>query len=178
MLDTVTFTAAAQRVQAAMTLCLILFAALTVALLLGGMIRPHDMGTLISDLAGFGSETRAGWQDAGLITIVALSLAVWIILIHQARQVFAHLASGTPDAAAQAAKRLSLWLWIMLAWGLASQILTSLLATWGFPEGQRAIAIGLGLPQISTILAALVTSFMAQAFTLGAELWRDHQEVV
>ncbi|MEM6577014.1 MAG: hypothetical protein AAF678_00860 [Pseudomonadota bacterium] len=178
MLDTVTFTASARRVQNVMTFCLTLFVILIVAILLGGLIRPHDLGALISEIAGFDGANRAGWQDAGLIVIVALSLAVWTTLLHHARQVFAHLAIGAPEAAARAARRLSVWLWIMLAWGLVSQILTSLLATWGFPEGQRAIAIGLGLPQISTVLAALVTSFMAQAFTLGAELWRDHQEVV
>ncbi|MEM6481951.1 MAG: hypothetical protein AAF922_02805 [Pseudomonadota bacterium] len=178
MLDTKTFTASARRVQTVMTLCLALFATLFLALILGGLIKPHDVGALIAEFAGFEGENRARWQDAGLIAVVALNLAIWTVLVFYARQVFAHLATGVPDAAAYAARRLSYWIWIMLAWGLLSQALTSLLATWGYPEGQRAIAIGLGIPQISTVLAALVTGFMAQTFAFGAELWRDHQEVV
>lgn len=178
MIDTRNFTASARRIQTAMTICLALFASLALALLFGGLWRPDDVGGFISDLAGYPSESRAGWQNTGLIAVLALSLALWVRLIQTARRVFAFLADGMPDAAARAAQSLALWLWIMLAWGLLSQILTSLLATWGFADGERAIALGLGIPQISTLLAALVTGFMARTFAFGAELWRDHQEVV
>ena len=69
-------------------------------------------------------------------------------------------------------------LWGMLLWGIVSQGLASVVATWGYPEGERSLSIAFGTPQISIAFSALVASFMAHAFALGAELWRDHQEVI
>lgn len=177
-IDPNTLTLPARRIQIVMTCGMALFLAITAGLAFATITKPSSVGPILADFGGFSTGPLMAWQTVALIGITAIHLTIWLLLLGTARHVFRHLADGEPEAASHAARNLANWLWAMLAWGLISQILVSLVATWGFPEGQRAISFGFGTPQVSIALSALIAGFMARAFALGAELWRDHSEVV
>lgn len=178
MVDPESVTLPAQRLQAVMTTGAALLMLVFCGLVVAAMMNSGGLGMTLADMAGFGSGPLKTWQNLGLTGVVAVHIGVWIVLFILAGRVFGHLAEGDADAAAGMARRLSYWLWGMLIWGIVSQMVVSVVATWGFGEGQRALSIGLGTAQISIALSALIAGFMARAFALGAELWRDHREVV
>jgi len=95
-----------------------------------------------------------------------------------AARVFGKLADGDVDTAAQVAGVLALWFWAIFIWALAEPAVTSVVSTWHMPEGQRSLSIALNGQQVSLALSALIMGCMARALSLGAELWRDHREVV
>lgn len=141
-------------------------------------MSPLETGAFLASQAGFGQVALQSWQAWSLITIVAVHVALWIMLLGYARRLFSRMIDGQPAAAAECSRALSYILWGMLLWGIASQPLASIAATWGFPEGERVLSIGLGVPQITMFFAALLAGFMAHALALGAELWQDHREVI
>ena len=168
----------ARRIQTLMTSGLVLLLALTTALTLGAIAMPASLGETLAHLSGFPVGPLQTWQNGVLTGVAAIYLAIWIMLLGIARRVFGHLANGKPEAAARAAQVLSYWLWTLLAWGLISRTLVSLVVTWSFPEGERALVVAIGMTEASLAFSALIAGFMARAFALGAELWRDHQKVV
>ncbi|MEM9763064.1 MAG: hypothetical protein AAF968_11210 [Pseudomonadota bacterium] len=178
MIDTLGLTLSARRIARVMSCGLVMLAALAAALALITLVKPGSIGQHLADLSGYPVGPIQAWQTAGLIGVVAIHLAVWITLFATGRRMFRHMADGAPDLAAADAQTLSRWLWAMLVWGIVSQMLVSVLVTFGLPAGQRALQIGIGTPEIFAALTALIAGFMARAFALGAELWRDHQEMV
>ncbi|WP_224826123.1 hypothetical protein [Cognatishimia sp. MH4019] len=178
MVDVSDLTHSAQRMGRIMTGAVALLWGAALALAIGALITPASLGEALATVSGFQVNILSGWQIAVLVCIAAVHLGVWIVLLMMARRMFENLAQGAPEPAGSVAGRLSYWLWAMLGWGLISQMLVSLVVTWGFPEGERAISLGVGTSHILMALAALLASFMARAFALGAELWRDTQEVV
>ncbi|MEM7599732.1 MAG: hypothetical protein AAF382_18745 [Pseudomonadota bacterium] len=178
MIDPDSVTRPAQRLQAVMTTGAAVLILAMMGLAVAMMTNLGGLGMTLADMAGFGSGPLKTWQSLGLSAVVAAHIAVWIILFALVGRVFGHLADGDADAAAGQARRLSYWLWGMLMWGIVSQMIVSVVATWGFGDGQRELTIGLGTAQISIALSALIAGFMARAFALGAELWRDHREMV
>lgn len=169
---------AAHRLERMMTVGLALVALFTLGGLVVGVSAPLDVARTIARHVGYGDAPLLHWQAWVLIGVVSAHLAFWFALLAVARDLFGKLAQGHPGAAARSARRLAALLWAMLVCGLMAQALASVAATWGFPVGQRSLSIALGTPQISVAISALVASFMAHAFALGAELWQDHREVI
>lgn len=169
---------AARRVQILMTAGIALLAALAGLGIVVSAMNPLEIGDGLAKHAGFGAVALSSWQAWTLIAIVGVHLIFWIALLALARRLFKQLADGAPAEAAHGARVVAYLLWGMLLWGIVSQGLASVVATWGYPEGERSLSIAFGTPQISIAFSALVASFMAHAFALGAELWRDHQEVI
>ena len=178
MIDAGQTLAAARRLEVVMAAGIVLIAAVALAGLAAAMVSPVGIAEGIARQGGYGAAPLSPWQAWALIGVVAVHLAVWIALLEVARGLFRHLAHGDPDSAAGSARTLARILWAMLLWGLVSQAIASVAATWGYPPGERAVSIAFGTPQISVAFAALIASFMAHAFALGAELWRDHREVI
>lgn len=178
MIDPNTVIVPARRIQTVTACGVVLLFAITVALAFGAVTMPASMGETLARLSGFSTGPMQAWQNSALLGVAAIHLVVWIALLGTLGRVFGYLADGKPETAGRAALTLSYLLWAMLAWGLISQMLVSTVATWGFPEGERAVHLGVGAQQISIALSALIAGFMARAFALGAELWRDHREVV
>lgn len=178
MIDPHSLTAPARRLQHVMSAGLAAILLVACALGLGLLVAPHRIGETLATMTGFESGPLAVWQHAALIAALCVHLAVWFALIGAARAVFRALADGRPEAAAEASRALACRLWLLLGWGLASQTIVSVVATWGYPVGQRVLQLSLGSPQVSLVLAALIASVMARSFALGAELWRDHQAMV
>ncbi|MEM9797041.1 MAG: hypothetical protein AAF919_11150 [Pseudomonadota bacterium] len=118
------------------------------------------------------------WQAVALTGIAAVQLGLWIGVAGEMRGIFRALAWGDPTGAALAARRMARLLWIVLAWDIVGHAAATGLASWHYPDGTRAIGISLGSSQLSTALAALLAAFTARALALGAELWRDHREVI
>ncbi|MEM8854767.1 MAG: hypothetical protein AAGD34_13780 [Pseudomonadota bacterium] len=171
-------TVPARRIQTVMSFGVVLFSAATAALAIGAITAPTGTGESLATMGGFSTGPMEGWQNGALVGIAAIHLAIWIALFLTARRMFSTLADGDAEIAGAAARTLSNWLWAMLAWGLISQVLVGLVATWGFPEGERSVGLGIGTTEISLALSALIAGLMARAFAFGAELWRDHREVI
>ena len=171
-------TVPARRIRTVMTCGVMLLLAIAATLAFGAVATPASVGESLARVSGFPTGPLQAWQNGALMGVAAIHLAIWIVLLGTARQVFGTLAEGEPETAGHAARTLSYWLWAMLVWGLIAQMLVSLVATWGLPEGERSLTLGVGTSQISLALSALIAGFMARAFALGAELWRDHREVV
>ncbi|MCV3272880.1 hypothetical protein [Roseobacter sinensis] len=178
MIDPDRLTASARRLQIVMTSGLVLLCVLAVALAVWLFAATADLGEGLARMSGGSPGPLAAWQIAVLAGLLAVHLAVWCVLLGMARAMFGHLAAGDPEAAARSARRLAASLWVMLGWGLVSQLIASPVATWGLGDGARSLSLSLGPLQLSLLLSALFAGFMARAFALGAELWRDHRAVV
>lgn len=127
---------------------------------------------------GYGGAELLPSQGYALGGLVMVQLVIWVAVILRGKEIFAGLGAGDIYAAGFAARQTARLLWLMLAWGIVAHMLATLVATWHFPEGQRAIGLTLSSAQISTILAALLATFTSHAFVLGAALWQDHKEVI
>lgn len=169
---------AARRLEVVMTAGIGVLIAVALFGLAVGFDAPLEIGQTLARQAGYGAVPLVLWQAWALMAVVAVHLGVWIALLVIARGLFKELAQGNPQTAVRSARMVAYLLWVMLFWGVISQPIASVAATWGYPDGERALSIAFGTPQISVAFAALIASFMAHAFALGAELWQDHQEVV
>ena len=137
-----------------------------------------ETGAALAAKAGFEGAPIVLGQTLLLMLIAAIHVGVWIALLMVARHLFLQISDGNPKGASVNARRVAYLLWGMFVWGLLSQAFVSVTATWGYPEGERTLSIAFGSAQISIAFAAVVASFLAHAFVLGAELWEDHQEVI
>lgn len=135
-------------------------------------------GMMLMTLAGFEETVPRHWQSLALGAIVLLHVAIWCGVLWRGQQVFAALLATDVTQASVAARQMAVLLWAMLIWGVLTNTLVPLVATWHFPPGQRMLAFGLGSAQISTVLAAVLATFTSHAFVLGAALWQDHKEVI
>lgn len=152
---------------------------IAIAVLAIAVLRdPAGMGQTLALWAGYPEAARAPWQNLGLVGIACLNLLMWVMVFALAARVFGRLADGEVEDAAEIARALSLWFWAIFAWALAEPAVTSVISTWHMPEGERSLAISLSAKQVHLALSALVLGCMARALSLGAELWRDHREVV
>jgi hypothetical protein len=178
MVDAARTLTAARRLELVMTVGIVLLALVGLAGVVASAVSPVDLARAVIRQGGYGDGPLVLWQAWTLIGVLAIHLGVWIALLVVARGLFRHIARENPEAAVQSARLVALLLWGMLAWGVVSQMIASVAATWGYPEGERMLSIAFGTPQISVAFAALIASFLAHAFALGAELWQDHREVI
>lgn len=169
---------AASKIEVAMTVGIVILVGFACVGGVASVVFPTELAESFASRAGFVTAPLALWQSWALIAILWAHLLLWLTLLFVARRLFGQLRQGNPAAAVHSARWVAYLLWGMLFWSLASQALVSVAATWGYPEGSRILSIGFGTPQISVAFSALIASFMAQGFTLGAELWQDHREVV
>ncbi|WP_299963836.1 hypothetical protein [uncultured Roseobacter sp.] len=178
MINPRTLLASARRMQLVMSCMVGLFLVGSATLIAVVIATPGVIGAHLAQVSGFANGPLEPWQTVALACIGLVHMALWLAVLTGARRVFGQIAQGNPEGAATTARQLSYGLWAMLGWGLVSQMIVSVVATWGYPPGQRALALGIGTPEISVALSALIAGFLARAFALGAELWRDHQAVV
>lgn len=170
--------AAARRLTVVLSLALSLLFALASVFVAWLLIDAVSIGRVLADATGFPvAEPRIG-QSAALCALVLVQLGILSGAAWAARAMFGALSRGEPVAAARDARSVAAWLWVLLIWGVAAGALGSLIATWYYPAGQHALAVQLGSAQATTIIAALMASFLARAFALGAELWQDHREII
>lgn len=139
---------------------------------------PEQVGRFLAESVGYADGPIVFWQSTALVLLVLVQLGIWAAVTWRGRQIFDALGLGKPSEAALAANRVARLLWVMLAWGVVAHTLGSVIASANYPPGERALAISLGSAQISTLIAALLATFMARAFVLGAALWQDHKEVI
>jgi hypothetical protein len=178
MIDASPTLAAARKLEVVMTAGIVVLTGFACIGAVASVVSPTELAESIAHRAGYVTAPLALWQSLALIAILAAHLALWLALLFVARRLFGQLRQGNPAAAVHSARWVAYLLWGMLFWGLASQALASVATTWGYPEGSRVLSIAFGTPQISVAFSALIASFMAQAFALGAELWQDHREVI
>lgn len=155
-----------------------LIGALSLGLLAWLAVDADHAGRVLAEVNGFAVAEPRLWQSLALGGLALVQLCLWSSVLVASRQMFVELAAGRPAEAATRARSVARWLWALLVWSLAVKALTSAIATWYYPDGEHLIAVQLGLAQLTTALAALMASFLARAFALGAELWQDHQEIV
>ncbi|WP_298433751.1 hypothetical protein [uncultured Jannaschia sp.] len=139
---------------------------------------PMVLGHWLAGLAGANPEGMATWQAMALALLVAGQLGLWLGAAGAMRQTFAALGWLDPAGASLAARRAARWLWSVLIVGVLAHMAATGIATWHYPEGERMLGISLGSSQVSTALAALLAAFMARAFSLGADLWRDNRGMI
>jgi len=168
----------AQNLAHVMTVGIILIGCGAAVLLVLALQDLNSAGEILAAQAGYGAYPVSAWQTFALMAVVTVHVLFWIVLFGVARRLFGQLASGSVASAAQTARRAATLLWIWLVWGIASQSISSVAASWSYPEGERALAIAFGSSQLSIVFAAMIASFLAHAFALGAELWQDHREVI
>ncbi|GFE63744.1 hypothetical protein [Litoreibacter roseus] len=135
-------------------------------------------GLSLAELTGYGSAALRVWQSVALGAILLGHIVIWIAVVWRGQQIFAALLREDVEAASMAAAQAARLLWIMLIWGVLANTLAALVATWHFPDGQRALVISFGSAQISTVLAAVLATFTSRAFVFGAALWQDHKAVI
>ncbi|WP_407474640.1 hypothetical protein [Sulfitobacter sp. PM12] len=178
MIDPRRTLSAARKIEVVSTAGIVVLIGFACVGVVASAVAPVELAESIAQRSGYVLAPLAFWQSWTLIGVVGAHLTLWFALLVVARRLFRQLRLGNPNDAVRSARTVAYLLWVMLAWGLASQIIASVSATWGYPEGARVLSIAFGTPQISVAFSALIASFMAQAFALGVELWQDHQEVI
>ncbi|MEM0977618.1 MAG: hypothetical protein AAGJ34_08795 [Pseudomonadota bacterium] len=159
------------------TLLVLLGAAVPGSLIYAAFYRPAFERVLIEAI-GYPNATLALWQFGALLALAVVHILALAVTLWHGRQVFAELLAERIERAAHHARKVSMWLWGLVGYSIFAHTTAVLTVTWTFPEGERALAISLSSVQVSTVLAALMASLFAQALQLGAELWRDHKEVI
>ncbi|MEO0385845.1 MAG: hypothetical protein AAF234_20105 [Pseudomonadota bacterium] len=168
----------AKLLEHALFLILLTLMVATAVLVIWTILDVREVGQMIATSVGYASATLSSSQGYALSGIALTQIFVWIAVILRGKEIFAALGAGDAGSASIASSQTARLLWIMLIWGIIAQSLATLVTTWNFPEGERAISISLGSAQISTIFAALLATFTSHAFVLGAALWQDHTEVI
>ncbi|MGC1494546.1 MAG: hypothetical protein WA790_01965 [Sulfitobacter sp.] len=137
-----------------------------------------QIGQILAANVGYGDDALRVWQGIALGAVLLVQMGIWAAAVWRGRKIFTALGAGELNDASTAAAMTARLLWIMLIWGILAHILGTVIATWHFAEGTRALGIALGVNQISTTFAALLATFASRAFVLGAALWQDHREVI
>ena len=136
------------------------------------------LGRSLSAQAGHAIAEPRVWQAAALTGLVLAGLGTWFWALWAGRAVFVALARADLEAAGAAARRTARALWVLLLVTILVPSLATVVSSWHFPAGERALSISLGTSQVSTILAALLATFLSHGLAFCAELWRDHQRVI
>lgn len=170
--------AAARRLHMALTVILALTLVFVVAAAIVGASDEISILTAVTGLASWDGTPLGQGQERALAAIGLVHLGFWVALLLVARAFVGHFSEGNVARASERAKTLAYILWALFVWTIAAGALGSVAVTWHLPEGERALAIGVGTAQISLGVAALIAGFIARAFALYADLWQDHREVI
>ncbi|MCP4824501.1 MAG: hypothetical protein GY892_10365 [Shimia sp.] len=138
----------------------------------------QQLGYMLAAGVGYESDALKTWQAFALSLILLVQIGIWFAVVSQGRNIFTALTRVALSDASTAAGKVARLLWAMLAWGIAGHTIATVVATWHFPEGTKALEVSLGSTEISIAIAALLATFMSRAFVLGAALWQDHQKVI
>ena len=168
----------ARRFHLIFTIGLITVAVIAASLIAATLFAPAATGAALVGFAGIGSYSVTGLQAAVIVALMLVWAALWAAVFALGRELCANLSQSSIEEASKAAAHLSHVLLALLVWSIVGQAVTSAAITWHLGDGQRMVKIALGMPQISLALAALMGVFLARAFSVGAELWRDHTEIV
>ena len=142
------------------------------------LMDPQQLQAIFASQYGYTGVELRGWQLLALGGLAFVTYACWGAVFWLGRRVFKHLGAVEIMQSAAVAKRISWLLWGIVILSILGHTLGVLILTAHFPPGARALSISLEMGQLSTVLAALFASFIAQALVLGAELWQDHKEVI
>jgi len=142
------------------------------------IISPNATGETLAEFANVPPEGITTTQTFILVALLLIHITLWTGVFAAGRELCRQLEHGSIAGAALRADRLANWLWALLLWSVFGQAITSAAVSWHMIEGERFISIGVGPLQISVALAALMAVFLARAFSVGAELWQDHREIV
>ena len=138
----------------------------------------QGFGRFLSAATGYPDQDLRLWQVLALALIAMAQTLLWAAVAWRGRAVFRALETAEIERSAHSASALSRLLWVVLIYSILAGTLAVLVITWHFPDGQRAFSVSFGSVHLTTVLAALIASFLSQALVLGAALWRDHQEVI
>ncbi|SMP35924.1 hypothetical protein [Shimia sagamensis] len=141
-------------------------------------VDAQQLGQILAAGVGYESEVLKPWQAVALTLILLVQVGIWIAVVFRGRHIFTALTQAALSEASMSAGKTARLLWAMLVWGIVGHTLATVVATWHFPEGMKALEVSLGSTEISIAIAALLATFMSRAFVLGAALWQDHQEVI
>ncbi len=178
MIDLQTMLRPAQRFGMLFSVALYASAGVALCLVAALTLAPIATGQTLSAFVGYPNATMSSGQSFILATLVLLQIGLWAGSFSAGRRLCWHLCAGSVREAGQASERLACWLWGLLLWSLAGQAAASAVATWHLAQGERTVAVAFGGEQVSMAVAALMAVFLARAFSVGAELWQDHQEIV
>ncbi|MEM9715705.1 MAG: hypothetical protein AAF826_04230 [Pseudomonadota bacterium] len=158
---------------------LMIFIGIGATTLIGSLVFDVDGLTVFyTETLGYAGASLLEWQLISLTCVALVHLGILIAAAWHARNVFGFLARADLEQSARSSGKVATMLWAVLVYSIFAHTLGVLIVTWEFPEGQRALSLTLGSLHISALIAALIASLFAQALSLGAELWRDHNEVI
>ncbi len=160
------------------TIGLLLAGAIALSLVGFTLFAPEATGSALAGFAGIRSDGVTGGQAVIMVALTLVWVGLWAAVFMFGRALCSSLSQGSIEQAALAAMQLSHVLLALLVWSVLGQAAGSAATTWHLGDGQRMVSIALGMPQVSLALAALMAVFLARAFAVGVELWRDHTEIV
>ncbi|MEL6647538.1 MAG: hypothetical protein AAFY35_09310 [Pseudomonadota bacterium] len=178
LINTQSVSDAAWRLRVILGTIAVVHVVFILGLIVAAFWNPAFVGDTLGAWAGYENGERMMWQNFALVAMACVGLFMWAMMLTLAARVFGQIADGEVDEAATIARRLTLWFWAMFVLALLSPMILSVISTWHMPEGQKELSLALNSGQLSLALSALITGCMARALALGAELWRDHREVV
>lgn len=156
----------------------LLLSLLAILAILLSLLAPKILTAFLVDESTYGEITLTNWQLGGLLIITLSQLLLWILALESTRSSFLAIVVDQTTTGLRSIARAANYVWIGLIWSIVAQMPFSVITTWGFPEGERLLTIGLGWTQISMLLVALLISFYSRLLVLGAALWQDYKEIV
>jgi|GEM_PF-6058029 len=139
-----------------------------------------SLGHFILDQSNYPAFPLYSWQIILLALFAVGQLFLMMMAFSNLQKVFASFRENQMSArkTIKPAKMASRWIWAALVWSVVIQVPASIVASYYAEPGKRMIAIELSSAHLYTLLAAVLTAFMAHAMKLGIELWQDHKEIV
>jgi hypothetical protein len=178
MIDTSHLTATARLFSCVFAAAAGALIAFCLLLAVQGLFAPHKLDGLLSAFVGFEFEVGSAAQARLLLAQFFCLVAAVTATLEVARRICAAVICEDYDRAARSARWLPVWCLALFVLAFIGPVLTSVTATWSYPQGERVAALSLGLGQIGVGIALLIATFLARLLQVGAELWRDHREVI
>lgn len=174
------FFAEARRSQLLLGLIALLLLLTMAGALIWMVVAPESLlEHLLEDLPAPTSplSTAQGWA---LLAISLLQSLLWLIPVLWLRRLFSALtAEHSPlQPALNAGRQAVLWMWSALIWSLLATPISSLLVSMHNPVGQRTLTLTLGDEQLFALLAAVITTALAQAMRFALALWQENREII
>ncbi len=145
-----------------------------------GIFDPATVGEMLRAVGARAPKDIAAWQTRALDGLLIVQIGVWTGALIALRSVFAgmHREPPFPPVAVRGAQRAFRWILAGFGLSLLGPPIASVVSTWHMPPGRRELSIHFGSSHALTLIALTLTAMMSRAFSLAAELWQDHQEIV